>query len=82
MKLIISKVVCPETFKAYGPICLEFKWDIYDDGPWDWMEEKYPGESKARLRIMSDRMVRVQPIHAYFDNHDDAMLFKLTLGGK
>ena len=80
MKFINHGYVCPVTLQTYGPICLSFKWDISKDDIWDWMEEKYPGESNARLRIMTDRMIRIQPMHAYFDTKEDAMLFKLVWG--
>jgi hypothetical protein len=78
MKLIHSVYVCPNTLKAYGPICLAFKWDISNNGIWEWMEATYPGDAGPRLQIMTDRMIRIQPMRAYFDTLDDAMLFKLT----
>lgn len=82
VKLISSVYICPATFKTYGPICLEFKWDIFVNDPWEWMEQTYPGDARPRLQIMTDRMIRVQPMRAYFDNHNDAMVFKLVFGGR
>lgn len=78
MKLINSVYVCPNSFKAYGPICLAFQWDIFNDSIWEWMEATYPNDAGPRLQMMTDRMIRVQPMRAYFDTLDDAMLFKLT----
>lgn len=77
MRLVERIYVCPMTFKSYGPICLEFKWDIFDSSIWDWMAENYPGDSGPRLDFMTDRMIRYQPMSAYFDTKIDAMRFKL-----
>lgn len=81
MKLIRHIYICPDTFKAYGPICLFFHWDILDNRIWEWMEETYPNDGRLRIQIRGDRMIRIQPTYAYFESHDDAMLFKLTWNG-
>lgn len=81
MKLINHIRICPMSFKSYGPVCLSFKWNIKDNGIWEWMEHTYPSDASPRLEICSDRQILIQPIRAYFDNLDDAMLFKLTWGG-
>ena len=81
MKLVHSIYVCPSSFKTFGPVCLEFDWDIFDDRVWDWMEKVYPSDAGPRIQMMTERMIRVQPIRAYFDTLDDAILFKLTWGG-